>query len=83
LQFGFSANLEPAYSIVAYHAPLAVFGTTRTDHAWAIRLDLLNRRLEYRGFAPRISFIHVQLESTIALYRFSRDQVQFGVTRQF
>jgi hypothetical protein len=43
----------------------------------------LNRRLEYRGFAPRISFIHVQLESTIALYRFSRDQVQFGVTRQF
>ena len=83
LPFGFSANLEPAYSSVGFHAPLSAFGATRADHVWAVRLDLLNRRLEYRGFAPRISFIHAHLDSTIALYRYTRDQVQFGVTRQF
>ncbi|HEX5279982.1 MAG TPA: surface lipoprotein assembly modifier [Micropepsaceae bacterium] len=83
LPFGFSANLEPAFFSANYRAPLAAFGATRVDHSWAIRLDLLNRRLEYRGFAPRISLIHAHLDSTIALYRYARDQVQFGITRQF
>lgn len=81
--FGFSANLEPAVSTIAYDAPLAAFGTARSDHSWAVRLDVLNRRLEYRGFAPRISYIHSQDDSNITLYRYSRDQVQFGVTGQF
>ena len=81
--FGFSTNLEPAYSMVGYDAPLAAFGTTRADHTLALRLDVLNRRLEYRGFAPRVSLIYVTEGSSISLYRFSRTQVQFGVTRQF
>lgn len=81
--FGFSANLEPAVSTISYDAPLAAFGTPRNDSSWAVRLDILNRRLEYRGFAPRISYIHSQDVSNIALYRYSRDQVQFGVTGQF
>lgn len=80
---GFSANLEPAVSTISYDAPLAAFGTARNDYSWAVRLDILNRRLEYRGFAPRISYIHSQDVSNIALYRYSRDQVQFGVTGQF
>lgn len=83
LPFGFSANLEPAWYTASYHAPLAAFGATRVDRTWAFRLDLLNRRIEYAGFAPRISYIHAQSDSSIALYRYTRDQVQFGVTRQF
>ncbi len=83
LPFGFSTNLEPAYSTTGYDAPLAAFGTSRADHTLALRLDLLNRRLEYRGFAPRVSLIYVREGSSISLYRFGRTQVQFGVTRQF
>ena len=83
LPFGFSTNIEPAYSTASYNAPLAAFGASRLDHVWAVRADLLNRRLEYRGFAPRISYIHSQADSSIPLYRYSRDQVQFGVTGQF
>jgi tetratricopeptide (TPR) repeat protein len=83
LPFGFSAGVEPAYSWTGYDAPQAAFGATRSDHTWAVRLDLLNRRLEFRGFAPRISFIHVSQRSNIALYRYSRDQIQLGFTRQF
>jgi hypothetical protein len=46
-------------------------------------LDILNRRIEYGGFAPRLSFIYAKQTSTIALYRYSRFQVQVGLTRQF
>jgi tetratricopeptide (TPR) repeat protein len=83
LPLGFSAGVEPAFSWTHYHAPLGAFGVTRDDHLWAIRLDVLNRRIEYRGFAPRLSFIYANQSSTIALYRYSRFQVQVGLTRQF
>ncbi|HYK79198.1 MAG TPA: surface lipoprotein assembly modifier [Micropepsaceae bacterium] len=83
LPWGFSANIEPAFSWTRYDAPLAAFGVTRDDHLWAARLDLLNRRIEYRGFAPRLSFIYTNQSSTISLYRYSRMQLQVGLTRQF
>ena len=83
LPFGFSTNIEPAFYWSGYDAPLPAFGTTRTDKSWALRIDLLNRRLEYRGFTPRLSLIYVSDQSTISLYRFSRLQAQIGITRQF
>jgi outer membrane protein len=83
LPFGFSAALEPAFLWTNFNAPLAAFGVTRKDSTWAIKLDLLNRRLEYRGFAPRLSFIYVNQASNIELYRYSRSQIQLGLTRQF
>jgi outer membrane protein len=83
LPFGFSTNLEPAFYWSGYYAPLAAFGTTRVDKSWAFRVDLLNRRIEYRGFAPRLSLIYVMDQSTIALCRFGRFQAQVGITRQF
>jgi outer membrane protein len=83
LPYGFSANLEPAFSWTRYNAPLPAFGVTRADHAWAFRLDVLNRRIEYAGFAPRVSFIYVDQISNVVLYRYSRFQIQLGLTRQF
>ena len=76
IPFGFSANLEPAFSWSGYNAPLPAFGTTRMDKSWAFRIDLLNRRLEYRGFAPRLSLIYATEQSSISLYRLSRMQAQ-------
>jgi tetratricopeptide (TPR) repeat protein len=83
LPWGFSANIEPAFSWTRYDEALPAFGVTRDDHLWAARLDILNRRIEYRGFAPRLSFIYTSQSSTISLYRYSRMQVQVGLTRQF
>jgi tetratricopeptide (TPR) repeat protein len=83
LPWGFSVNLEPALSWTGYDARLAAFGATRFDHAWALRVDLLNRRIEYGGFAPRLSFIHVTQSSNISLYNYDRNQIQVGMTRQF
>jgi hypothetical protein len=83
LPLGFTAGIEPAFSWTQYNGPLAAFGATRRDVLWAARLDVLNRRFEYGGFAPRLSFIYTNASSTIALYRYSRFQVQLGLTRQF
>ena len=83
LPWGFSANIEPALSWTRSDAPLLAFGIARDDHIWAARLDLLNRRIEYRGFTPRLSFVYTNQVSTISLYRYSRMQVQIGLTRQF
>jgi len=83
MPFGFSANVEPAYSWTNYDAAIAAFGATRHDRTLALRLDMLNRRIEYAGFAPRVSYIYITQQSSIALYRFSRNQVQLGLTRQF
>jgi outer membrane protein len=83
LPFGFSANIQPSYYLARYNAPMAAFGATRSDNTWALRIDLLNRRIQYAGFAPRLSLIHVEQSSSIALFRFSRNQIQLGLTRQF
>ena len=83
LPFGFSAALEPAVLWTTFNAPLAAFGVARSDMTWAMRLDLLNRRLEYRGFAPRLSFIYVNQSSNIELFSYSRSQIQLGLTRRF
>ena len=83
LPFGFSALIEPALAWTRYNDPLGAFGIARDDQLWAARLDVLNRRIEYRGFAPRLSFIYTKETSSIVLYRFSRFQVQVGLTRQF
>ena len=83
LPFGFSTNIEPAFYWSGYDAPLAAFGTTRIDKSWAFRVDLLNRRLEYRGFAPRLSLIYVSDQSTISLYRFSRSRHRSGSPANF
>jgi tetratricopeptide (TPR) repeat protein len=83
LPWGFSGNFQPAYSWTHYDAALAAFGVIRADRTLALRFDVLNRRIEYGGFAPRLSYIYVSQQSSIALYRFSRNQVQLGITRQF
>lgn len=48
-----------------------------------MRVDLLNRRIEYAGFAPRLSLIYLNQASSISLYRYNRNQIQLGLTRQF
>jgi hypothetical protein len=45
--------------------------------------SLLNRRLEYHGFTPKFSYSFTDQHSNIALYRYTRNQFQIGLTSQF
>ena len=83
LPFGFSAGSRAGGPLDELQRAARGVWRHEIGQTWAIRLDLLNRRLEYRGFAPRLSFIYVNQASNIELYRYSRSQIQLGLTRQF
>ncbi len=83
LPFGFSAGFQPSYFITRYDAPLAAFGTTRSEDAVTLAFTLLNRRLDYHGFTPRLSYVFTEQHSNIPLYSFTRNQFQVGVTSLF
>ena len=83
LPFGFSAGFQPSYFITRYDAALAAFGETRSDNAVTLAFTLLNRRFDYHGFTPRLSYIFTEQHSNIPLYSFSRNQFQIGVTSLF
>jgi outer membrane protein len=83
LPFGFSAGFQPSYFITRYDAPLAAFGTTRSEDAVTLAFTLLNRRLDYHGFTPRLSYVFTEQHSNIPIYSFSRNQFQIGVTSLF
>lgn len=83
LPWGFSGDIQPAYSWTNYDAALTAFGAVRNDAVLALRIGVLNRRIEYDGFAPSLSYIFLYQQSSIPLYRYSRNEIQFGITRQF
>lgn len=80
---GFQASIEPSYARIAYDAALPAFGVVRTDRQWTLQATLLNRRIEYRGFTPRLLYAHTHNASRIALYAYDRDRFEVGLTRDF
>ena len=83
LPFGFSAGFQPSYFMTRYDAALPAFGTTRSDNAVTLAFTLLNRRFDYHGFTPRLSYVFTEQHSNIPLYSFTRNQFQIGVTSLF
>lgn len=69
--------------VVVTAALLAGFGATRKDQIWSLRTEILNRRIEYAGFAPKLIFVYAKQSSIIPLYDYGRSQFSVGVTRQF
>ena len=69
--------------IVMYVAPLAAFGVARTDRQPSAQLLLLNRRIDWHGMTPRLSYAYVVNDSTIPFYRFHRGRVELSLTRAF
>jgi tetratricopeptide (TPR) repeat protein len=83
LPFGFSAGFQPTYFITRYDDALAAFSKTRSDDTIMLALTLLNRRFDYHGFTPRLSYVFTEEHSNIPLYSFTRNQFQVGVTSLF
>jgi tetratricopeptide (TPR) repeat protein len=83
LPFGFSGGFQPSYFITRYDAALAAFGKSRSDDTLMLAFTLLNRRFDYHGFTPRISYVFSEQHSNIPLYSFTRSQFQIGLTSLF
>jgi Surface lipoprotein assembly modifier len=48
-----------------------------------LAFTLLNRRFDHHGFTPRFSYVFTEQHSNIALYSFTRNQFQIGLTSLF
>ena len=80
---GWSVSPQTSFATVDYDSPLAAFGVARRDRLWVAQVALLNRRLDFYGFTPRIAYIYTHNSSDITLYAYNRNQIQIGLTRDF
>lgn len=83
LPMGFSAYVEPSFSVARYDQALLGFGAKRSDNTQSILVTLLNRHLVLSRFTPRISYTFTRQSSSIALYEFTRSRVEIGLTTVF
>jgi hypothetical protein len=80
---GVTLSLAANHSLIIYDAPLAAFGVARIDRQPSAQITLLNRRIDWHGMTPRLSYAYVINESSIPLYRFRRGRVEVSLTRAF
>jgi tetratricopeptide (TPR) repeat protein len=83
LKGGVSVSISPSVTLTRYDAPLAAFGVTRRDTQWTAEVSALDRRIDWYGFTPRVSYAFTRNASDIALYSFDRSRFELGVTRVF
>jgi hypothetical protein len=83
LPAGFSVYGEPSYWDSRYDDPDPFFGVLRKDTIVQLRLAVLNRRIDVRGFTPRLAVTFARRRSTIDLYDYSQRRIEVGVTRAF
>jgi hypothetical protein len=81
--FGFTAAFAPAYSATNYHGVIPGFGIARRDHTLVLQLNVINRRLDYHGFTPKFAYTYTDNVSNLPLYRYTRSQIDVGITSQF
>lgn len=80
---GITLVLSPSLTRIGYAAPLPAFGTTRIDWQATAQVRLQSRRIDVRGFTPRLGYIFTHNASTVPLYRFTRNRFELGVVRSF
>jgi tetratricopeptide (TPR) repeat protein len=83
LPIGFSAYIEPALSTARYDEALLGFGGRRADTTQSLLVTLLNRRLVLKRFTPRMAYTYTRQSSSIALYAFTRNRLEIGLTTVF
>jgi len=80
---GLTVALAPSYTRIGYDAALAAFPDIRLDHQISGQVSLLDRKIDWSGFTPRLVYTYTRNASTIPLYAFHRNRVELGFTRAF
>lgn len=80
---GITIGVAPTFTLIHYDAALAAFAVPRHDRQYAVELSLLDRKLDFHGLTPRISYTFIKNNSNIDLYRFSRSRLMIGLTSSF
>lgn len=83
LPFGVSAYVEPYVRRRVFERSSTVFGVRRDDQELGLSLRLSKRNLIFHGAFPYVQFVASQSWSNVPLGDYSRQRVEFGLTRDF
>jgi tetratricopeptide (TPR) repeat protein len=83
LPHGFSVSVQPSFARIDYDDQYVAFGAVRHDRQWSAQISLLNRRIDLWGFTPRLAYTYTVNSSTISLFRYDRQRIETGFTRNF
>lgn len=84
LPWGFNVGTSLGASRALYDAPVALFSADpRRDWRLNARLTLGNRKLQYMGFSPSLTWSANRTDSAISYYRNERSRLRFGIARYF
>ena len=80
---GLTATVAPSVTAIDYEAALAAFAKVRRDRQYTVQATLLYRKIDIHGFTPRLGYTFTRNDSNIALYSFSRNRFELGITSAF
>lgn len=80
---GFIGNLGVTADFAYFDAPLEAFGVTRHDTTINCQVGISNRKLNFFGFMPSVTYVHTNRYSDINLYSFSSDRAILGASQNF
>lgn len=83
MPYSVSAYLEPYAAHRRFDDANPLFGVARKDTEIGVSLRLSKRDWVWRGAFPFVSVSAGRNRSNIPLYTYSRERVEFGLTRQF
>lgn len=80
---GWRAGVDLRWSRERRDGPAPVFGLRRVETETALRLHLLNRSVQWRGFAPVLALELERRRSSIGLFSYTNRSLSLGVSRTF
>jgi hypothetical protein len=83
LPFATLAYVEPYVTRRRFDGVSAAFGARRVDTEYGLTARLSKRDWIWRGAYPFVSLSATRNDSSLALNRFTRRRVEFGLTREF
>ena len=81
-QGGLSVGLDLRLA-QSHYGYFSAFGMDRRDNQVSAQVNILHRRISYKGFAPRITAEWVANASNISAWSFTRKRVEIGFTKVF
>ncbi|MFA5122675.1 surface lipoprotein assembly modifier [Zavarzinia sp.] len=83
LPWGFSAGASYRYGETDYDGVQPIFNTDRKDTNWQVSTTLLNRKINVWKVTPIFRYTHVNNQSNLSIYEYSRDIYEIGLTKEF
>lgn len=82
-QGGWITGVRAQALVADFDAPDPFFGEARHDRETRVEFDLLNRKLKWWSFSPRLLVGYARRDSNLALYDYRRAYGRIGLTREF